>query len=290
MEAANNDNLNIIFGFSFPVITEGLANSIMSFGQMTPIVTSSISGKKAIINGYRRFSILSRNNIDPVFFEIPEVSLERAFIVYLVENSSIRRFNIVEKVRICRFIVQNEIAVPNSMLNSAQLGNIQKNSDLYEFIESIEENKRLTLVKRDTTTNLIEKLQRMGTSLSNRIIEIIEKNNLTHQQTREFIESIYLGFMREMDLDRIISDIYNLSFDETKRYLKSSMNPIISRMESDFYSFSSGFKNIELQPPQNFEGDYYRIFCRFRTEEDLVGISRELTDLIKKWKTNPILK
>jgi len=290
MEPASNESINILFGFSFPVFPEGLSNSILSIGQINPILISSISGRRTIVSGHRRFFILERAKVEPVFFELPSTTIETGLVMYLVENLNIRRFNAVERVRICRFITNNNINLPPHIIAEARLGDLKRNSNLYEFVESLSEGDQLVIAKKDMSTGLMERLKRMGSTATRRILQLVDLKNLTHQETRGLIEDLYFVFMRGDNIDGILSEIERLEFEEIREYLKSLINPVLKKMVEEFSNFVKDYRSIEIEPPQNFEGDWYELKGRFRDEEDLSRIIREIEDLLGRWKKNPILR
>ncbi|MCX7957514.1 MAG: ParB/RepB/Spo0J family partition protein [Deltaproteobacteria bacterium] len=284
------DNIYTPFSFSCPSNPDGLRKSLIKFGQIYPIIISEIEGKESIIDGFRRFQILKELNIEMVFYKLPSLSPSEALNIFLEINTSYRTFNVIEKIRISRFITQNELKTEKELISKAEIGNITENSRLYDFVENFSEDEKKIILEKQLTPVLISRLYKISLRADiTSLLNLLHKTRLTHQQVRELITDIYILSMQGQDIRKITDKISNLSFDEIRKEIKSLKNPVLERMECDFRSFKERFKKISLIPPSNFEGDKYSIRTDFSSANELEDIINEIRCLREEWKKNPVL-
>ncbi len=277
------------FNFSFPQDSQELIRSLNKFGQISPIIISRIEGNLSIIDGLKRFTILNRLGINPIIYELDAMVLAYALDVYLEINLFSRKFNTIEKIHISRFIIQHNVTIKKELISRAELGDIERNSLLYDFIEQLNDSEKTLIVKRQLTPILVERLSKTGIINTKKILGLINKR-LTHQQAREIITDLFMLYMQGKDIEKMISKISEMNFEEIRKEIKQYKNPILTRMEDDLNKFTEQFKSIIIYPPENFEGGRYRCEASFKNEEDLNKIIQDIMSLKEEWKRNPISK
>ncbi|MGC9043147.1 MAG: ParB N-terminal domain-containing protein [Myxococcota bacterium] len=290
MAYVTEEEISSPFNFSYPISLPSLKISLSDLGQINPILIADTESEVFIIDGFRRYNILKQLGAYPIFFKVRPLHIENALNVYLAINLESRRFNIIEKIRICRFVISNKINISEQTLQKAGLGDIYKNSGLYEFIENLNDDLKDIIVEKRLTTSLIERLLKIGYTNSEKILLYARDKSLTHQQTREVITDLYLLTMKGVDIGQIINALTEISFEELKRKIRGIKNPLLQKMEDEFKDFIKDIKNLSIHPPENFEGNNYILEGRFRDENDLEQILKEISEIKERWKRNPILK
>jgi hypothetical protein len=290
MANANSENLLTPFNFSYPISIPYLEESLLAFGQMNPILIARTEKGDCIIDGFRRYKILDYLGRDKVFHKVYPMNFENAFNLYLQLNLNTRTFNIIEKIRICRFAISNKISIWATTLKKVGLGNISANSLLYDFIERQDDRLKDIIIEKQLTTTLLERLSKIGDSDVEKILIYIKKESLTHQQSRELISDLYHIFMKEGRISIIVDEFYQIPYEELRRKIRAIKNPMLKKMEDDFANFIAQFNKISILPPEYFEGNKYKLEAFFEDEKDIDSILQEILRLREEWKKNPILK
>ncbi len=280
-----------LIDFSYPPLDRGLENSILNTGQLCPIITSRINTNNCIIDGYKRYYILRMHNIKINSSTLPPTDIHNALNIYLEINSFHRKFNIIEKIRISKFIKSNKISIKKELISRSEIGNINLNSNLYDFVERLNEAEKDLIIDKQFSIISIERLFKISSSSDiHLILKLIRDKNFTHQQSREIISDLYILAMRGEDIQKIIKGLSEQTYEDIRQKLRKITNPVLTKMEESIKDFSGRFKNISLSPPQNFEGDRYSINAIFASENDLDRIIDDIKNLKEEWKNNPILK
>lgn len=288
MVNVNKKKLHTPFPFSFPYKSPDLGESIGRMGQIMPILVSRINSRISIVDGYKRYLILQDMDLEPAIYELPPMDLKEGFLIYLEINSHIRRLNSVEKILISRFITTYKVDLPDVLRQRLGLGDIEKNSNLKEFIEEISENSRLTIAQKCLDINSIYRLYRLGKGFAETILSLIDKFNLTHQESRQLIQDLFFLSMKEGDISELLSSINSLNYNDIKKEIRALLNPELTELERRFDEFIKRYKNLKITPPPSFEGDTYKIESNFSGPEDIERIIDELERLYKEWEQNLI--
>lgn len=290
MVNVNNENISFLFDFSYPIFIHKLEESINRVGQLLPILAIKMNNTLFVIDGFRRYHITKRLGINPTIFLLPPLEIRDALYIYLELNSYNRELNSIEKIRICNFIKDKGIKLPNTVVKNSRLGDIYTNSNLKEFIEKLDDTDKNTIVEKHLNISLINNLSQMDLVNTKRILRIIKDLSLTHQEARELITDLYLIYKRGCKIEEIINDSHILRFEQIREKIKAIKNPVLLNMEYDFKKFTERFSNVLIKPPENYEGDDYKIEATIRDKGEIDYLITTLIKLKEEWDNNPILK
>ncbi len=277
------------FNFSCPLTPVELEESIQRNGQITPITVAKVSNRMTLISGYRRFELLKKYKVKPTIFFREEMSIEDAFLHYLTENTFQRRFNPIEKIRISDYIVSNNINLPPALLNRAELGDIKITASLIDFESGLTDELRVFIAEKNITINTISRLVRMNDYVARSILKTIKILNLSHSEINKMMLDLYILYMRRENIEEILNNSSS-SYNQLKEIIFSKLNPEMQNLTREFNKFKASFKRLNIEPPENFEGDRYKIVAHFADESEIDEIIEELLRLRDLWKENPILK
>lgn len=278
------------FRFSYPEVPEELERSILTYGQISPLILSKINNTPVIISGYRRSEILKRHKIEPLVYVLKDLLWEEALCLYITENTFQRRFNPIEKIRLCHFIKSSNIRIPSHLISEAELGDIELAASLSAFESSLVEEIREFIMRKEITINTLLRLTKMEGDRGIEILKLFKDLNLSHSEINIMALNLYILYMRGEDIDRLIKDRDQISPMQFREIIASRVNPELLRIKAEFERFRSRFKRVNLFPPENFEGDRYKIVSHFENEEEIDLLIEDLMELKRLWRENPALK
>lgn len=284
------EGLRSSFCFSYPEVPEELERSILTYGQISPLIISKVNNTPVIISGYRRSEILKRHKIEPLVYILKDLPWEEALCLYITENTFQRRFNPIEKIRLCHFIKSSNIKIPSHLINKAELGDIELTASLSAFESSLPEEIREFIMRKGITINTLVRLTKMGRDRGIEVLRLFKELNLSHSEINTMALNLYILYMRGEDIDKLIKDRDQISATQFREIIASRVNPELLRIKEEFERFRSRFKRLELLPPDNFEGDSYKIVSHLENGEEIDLLIEELTDLKRLWRENPVLK
>ncbi|NOY77548.1 MAG: ParB N-terminal domain-containing protein [Calditrichaeota bacterium] len=311
------DNTDDFYRMSYFRDVSALRDSLQAVGQLQPLRVEALDdGRLRVISGFRRLEAARKLGWQALWVDAISGTPEDRFVWFrqtLFENLSLRSFNWVEKA----FVVQklrdqfeiSEAELLKKWFPTLGIGQNRKwlnwllaipgyeppvqkaiaadalTFDLFEYLPALDGKSRLAMVRLFQSLNLGKNRQKEFFALL-RDVALLEKSTLAELLQREEITQI-LG-------DESIS--LGQKTQRVRERLRRWRYPNLTKTEVRFRDILRGLRlppGIQLRPPQNFEGDKFRLEFQFRTPEEFartvaklqaISESDQLQELQKLWE------
>ena len=289
-----------------------LRNSLQEVGQVQPLWLEVLEDERfRVISGFRRLEAALGLGWQDIEAETISGTPEQRFDWFrktLFENLSLRSFNWVEKAFVLRKL-KNQFHVPEeeilkNWLPTLQIGQNRKWLHWLSAIPNYETEVQEAIATDSLTFDLFEFLSALDGKSRVALVRFFQTLNLGKNRQKEFF-----ALLRDVALRERISMATLLDKKEIKTILQTESSslgqktqrlrelfrgwryPHLFQTEKRFHQIVRDLRLppvIQLKPPQNFEGDKFRLEFMFRTGKDFAAVVTKLQDVVASGKMNEL--
>ncbi len=287
--------------FSFPVENNFLIESVKKSGIINPLIVSKNVSDYVVICGSKRIRaaiVTGFDTIPAIVLEDESLSERGLFDIAFEENSSVRRFNIVETAGIVR-LLSDRFKVDHKKINYYYLINSEysrgnRNLDILKSIDKFEVNIKEYLLKWNISFTAAARMTLFSDIDLESLYHYFAPLELHGGKLKQFLELCLEIMIREnmnsseiflsSDIQSVINNNQITGGQKQSKLLdilKSRRFPELKNLEQEFKRQTDGLEGIpagSISPPTNFEGNFLHANFVFKQFEEL----EKYCDAVKK--------
>jgi len=291
-----------------------LRDSLQAVGQVQPLWTEVLDdGRFRVISGFRRLEAARKLGWQALWVDAISGTPEDRFGWFkqtLFENLSLRPFNWVEKA----FVVQklrdqfriSEEEIVKQWFPALEIGQNRKWLDWLLAIPNYEPAVQKAIAGDALTFDLFEYLPALDSQSRRTLVALFQSLRLGKNRQKEFFallrdvallkKTTLAGLLELEEITQILgaeSASLGQKTQQVRERLRRWRYPNLTETEARFRNILRSLRlppGIQLRPPQNFEGNQFRLEFSFRTPEDFARIVTKLWEVQESGRLKELQK
>lgn len=281
---------------------EALEQSVARMGVLTPIHLrrTAAGGPLQPICGFKRLLACrntAQSHVPALIYDANTLSNERAFLIALHDNLGCRDFNAVEKGRILQRL-RDDYHYDSDVLTQQicpllELPPRLSSVEMYCTLATLDEPLQQATAEERLPLETALWIGRQASADRHVLLDLFTGLRLGRNRAREFASLIEDLCRRDgcsvheclhrHDIDTILADAQfsdPQKIERIRQALQQSRQPLLSAHQQHFRAALGKLqltKQINLQPPPNFEGDSYRVTFDFNSRQQLQQVAQSLS-------------